>query len=140
MRDETTVTIAAPPEAVWAVVSDVESWPEITDSMDSVERLDPGPLRVGSQARTRQPRLPTAVWTVTELVENQRFVWVARSLGLRTTAGHEVAPAQGGSQLTLYVEQAGPLGRLVGWVAGGLTRRYIALEAAGMKRRAEGAG
>ena len=39
-----TVTIAAPPERVWAIVVDVERWPERIPTVDAVERLEPGPL------------------------------------------------------------------------------------------------
>ena len=140
MEDETTVTIAASPEAVWAVLTDVESMPELTESMTSVEKLDPGPLRVGTRVRIRQPKFPPAVWTVTEYVDNQRFVWEATGPGVRTTGTHEVAPADGGSRLRLHIDQAGPVGSLIGWVYRGLTRRYIGMEAAGIKRRAEEAG
>ena len=136
--NETTVTIDAPREVVWQVVKDVEAWPKLTESMTSVERLDGGPLRVGMRVRVHQPKLPPATWKVTELVENERFIWTARGPGFRTTAYHEVTPLDGGrTQLRLAVEQSGPLAGLVGRLGKDLTDRYIALEAAGMKRRAE---
>lgn len=136
--NETTVTIAAPPEVVWPILMDVESWPSLTESMTSVKRLEGGPLQVGSRVKIHQPKLPPATWTVTELVEGERFVWTARGPGFVSTAHHEITPA-GDSQtrLRLAVAQSGPLAGLVGRLGGALTDRYIALEAAGIKQRAE---
>ena len=68
MRFMATMDIAAPAQLVYEVYADVERWPEWAVSVTSVERLDQGPLRVGSRARIKQPRLPTAVWEVTEVV------------------------------------------------------------------------
>ena len=136
--NETTVSITAPVEKVWPILMDIESWPSLTESMTSVQRLDGGPLQVGSRVRIQQPKLPPATWTVTELVRGDRFVWTARGPGFVSTAYHEVT-ASGADQtrLRLAVEQSGPLGGLVGRLGGKLTDRYIALEAAGIKRRAE---
>lgn len=96
MLVETAVGILAPPERVWAVMTDVERWPEWTSSVERAERLDDGPLRVGSRARLKQPRFPPVVWTVTELELGGRShgrpgTWVSRASvstgSLRTRPG-----------------------------------------------------
>jgi len=138
MRNEHTVTIEAPREAVWQVLVDVEAWPQITASMNHVEKLDPGPLQVGTKVRVRQPKLPPAVWTVTELVEPERFTWVSTGPGVRTTAVHEVTGSGPTCRLRLELTQSGPLGSSLGRLARGLVDRYITLEAEGIKARAEG--
>jgi uncharacterized membrane protein len=137
MRFEDSVTIDAAAARVWAVYSDVERWPEWTASVTSVELLDPGPLRVGSRARIRQPRLPVAEWTVTDLDEGRSFTWVARGPGVRTTGTHLVEPDGDRARATAVLEQGGPLGPVVGLLTRGLTRRYLAMEAAGLKARTE---
>jgi hypothetical protein len=105
----------------------------------SVERLDDGPLRVGSRARVRQPRLPTAVWEVTELVPDRSFTWVARGPGIVTTGSHVVTPLDGdGVKATAALEQAGPLGSLMGRLTKRLTNEYLETEVRALKARIEG--
>jgi uncharacterized membrane protein len=135
------VTVAAPPERVWEVLTEVERWPERISTVDSVERLDDGPLRVGSRTRLQQPRLPEAVWTVTDVDEGRSFTWESRSRGVAISAGHVVEPHGTTTRLTLSVSLSGPLAP-VGWLmTRGLTRRYVETEAASIKRVAEaGAG
>jgi uncharacterized membrane protein len=139
MRFEATIDVAAPAERVFGVYSDVEHWPDWTPSVTSVERLDQGPLRVGSQARIKQPRLPVAVWEVTELVPGRSFTWVARGPGVVTTGSHVVAPAAGGdrSAVTASLEQGGALGSLLGLLTKGLTNRYLDMEVRGLKAHCE---
>ena len=54
------VQIAAPPDVVWGVISDIERWPEWTPSMRAVERTNAGPFRIGARARVHQP--PPRQW------------------------------------------------------------------------------
>jgi uncharacterized protein YndB with AHSA1/START domain len=132
------VAIAAPPERVFAVFSDVERWPQWTPSVTSVTLLDAGPLRVGSRARIRQPRLPVALWTVTEVVRDRYFVWEARAPGVTTVGWHVVESDTGsGSVATSRLEQHGPGGLLVGLLTAGLTRRYLRWESDGLKAECE---
>jgi uncharacterized membrane protein len=138
MHFEASIEVSAPAEAVFESYADVEHWPDWTASVTSVERLDDGPFRVGSRARVRQPRLPVAVWEVTELVPGQSFTWVARGPGLRSTGIHRVeALPDGRSKMTAILEQAGPLGGLVGLLTKGLTERYLKMEAEGLKAHCE---
>ena len=135
---QTTRHIDAPPEPVADVLLDVAHWPEWTPTIDTVERLDEGPFRVGSRAKVRQPRLPRAEWEVTELVAGRSFTWEATGPGLRTIARHEVVPEGDGSRVTLSIEQTGPMGAVAALVWRGLTQRYIELEAASLDSRVTG--
>jgi uncharacterized protein YndB with AHSA1/START domain len=138
VRYEIEVDIEATPEAVWAVLADVERWPEWTVSMTLVRRLEDGPFGVGSTARVRQPRLPQAVYTVTEYEPGQSFTWAARSPGVTTTGGHHVVLREDGHATVRFtLDQTGVLAPLVGLFAARLARRYVTLECAGLKRRCE---
>jgi hypothetical protein len=134
----TGVEIDAAPARVWAVMTDVERWPEWTASVISVKRLDTGPFRVGSRARVRQLRLFAADWDVTALDPEKGFTWVTRSPGLVVFGHHRLEPAGAGTRVHLQVDFTGSLGPLVGRLMGRLNRRFLALEAAGLKRRSEG--
>ena len=129
------VDIAALPDRVWAVMIDIDHWPEWTPTVTRIERLDPGPLTVGSRARIRQPKLPTAVWQVSEFVEGRSFTWVSRSPGVRVTAEHGVEPTAGGTRARLSVEFSGVLAPLVARLTRRLNERYLALEAKGLSER-----
>ncbi|MGZ4505451.1 MAG: SRPBCC family protein [Nocardioidaceae bacterium] len=138
MRIETTVDVDAPRDVLWMVLLDVESWPALTASMTTVTRSDEGPLAVGSSVWIKQPRLPRTEWTVTELTACDRFVWQASGPGVRTTAAHLIEQVDADScRLRLVLDQEGALGGLLGRLIGGMARRYVALEAEGLKGRAE---
>jgi len=130
------VDIKASPDHVLAVLCDVERWPQWTETMISVRRMDDGPFVVGSKAHIRQPKLRPAVWQVTELDEKS-FAWVTRSPGLEIKGGHTVAANGHASRVTLTLRYSGPLAPLAGLLYGNLSRRYIGIEAEGLRRRCE---
>jgi len=136
----TSIDISAPPQRVWEVMKDVERWHEWTPSVTSIRRLGNSPFCVGARVLIRQPRFPPALWKVTDIDAGRSFVWVSPGPGFRAVARHSVEPAPAGSRATLSVELRGPLGGLFGRMTKGITERYIALEAAGLKARSEDPG
>lgn len=132
------VQIDAPPGQVWPVMSDVERWHEWTPTITSVRRTNAGPFRIGARARIHQPKLPPADWVVTSLEEGRSFDWESRAPGVRVVGRHRVDPVPTGSRVTLSIQYSGVIGNLLGRMIGSISRRYIALEADGLKRRVEG--
>ena len=137
MAYETSVHINAPPERVWAVLVDVEAWPTWTDSMREVKLVDGGELEPGSTVRIRQPKLPPATWRVTQLAPGVSFTWEASYPGVKTIAVHSLTARDEGTEVTLAVRHSGPLGPVLGALTAGPTRRYVEMEAQGLKRRSE---
>lgn len=141
MRFDITTEIDAPPEVVFAVLSEVERWPEWTPTVTRVERLgDAGaPFALGTRLRIVQPKVPPADWTVTALEAGRGFRFVSRSPGATVEADHWIEPAGPGdrSRVTLSVTFGGFLGRLIGRMMRKLNERYLAQEAAGLKQRSE---
>jgi uncharacterized membrane protein len=131
------VAVHASPERVFEVWRDVERWPEWNPAMTSIRLLSGGPFAVGSKAKIRQPKLFPAVWRVTEFDEPRSFVWVTASPGVKVEARHSVVSAGTGSTVTLTFRMSGLLGGLMARVFGGLTQRYIAIEAEGLRKRCE---
>ncbi|HEX9008810.1 MAG TPA: SRPBCC family protein [Holophagaceae bacterium] len=130
--------IAASREAAWNVLADVAAWPGWLPTVTALEALDGGALKVGARYLLHQPRLRPAVWTVTDLEPGRRFVWQARSPGLRMRAEHILLDeSSSSSKVVLRFTFAGPIGGLLGWFYRALTEEYIALEAASLAHRAE---
>ncbi|MFE3199940.1 SRPBCC family protein [Embleya sp. NPDC059237] len=130
------IRIEATAERVWEILMDVERWPTWTASMSEVHRLDREPFGVGSRVRVKQPRLPATQWVVTECEPGRSFTWTSRSGGVTTFADHRIRGDEGVT-VELILRQSGLLTPLIGLVAGNLTRRYLRMEAEGLKERAE---
>ena len=138
MREFTiSVDIAAPPNRVWQVMSDIDRWHEWTPSVSRVSRLRDAPFAVGTRAMVRQPKFPPAMWKITSIEPGRGFTWVSIAPGFRAVGHHAVERTPTGSRATLSLTMHGPLGGLFGWLTQGITRRYIGYEAAGLKARSE---
>lgn len=135
---EGTITIEASAERVWEVFAEVEQWPTWTASVTRLSALDGPELAVGRRFEIKQPRFPKLVWRVTELDAGHAWSWVQRSLGGTTTASHELTATSAGQTVVRQtIEQRGPIGVVVGVLTRRLTRRYLSLEAEGLKARCE---
>jgi uncharacterized membrane protein len=133
-----TVEISAPAASVWDVYADVARWPEWTASVERVTPLDGPGLEVGRRFEIKQPRFPKLVWEVTAVEPGVSWTWRQRSLGGTTLAAHDVVAEGGGRTVVRQrLEQRGPVGVIVGFLTRRLTKRYLALEARGLKARSE---
>ncbi len=131
-------TISAPVERVWDVFSDVERWPEWTASVTDLTVVSGPVLAIGSRVRIKQPGLPVLVWEVTAVEPGRSWTWTSRSVGVRTRARHQLERIDSATtHVEQIIEHTGALGVLVGRLMRRRTRRYLAMEAAGLKARSE---
>ena len=134
------IDIAAPAPRVAGVMIDVERWHEWTSSIRGVALLGGGPLAVGKRALVRQPRLPPAFWKATEVDPARGFTWTSFAPGILVIGRHYAVAAPGGSRATLSLDYTGLFGPLMARLTRAITEKYLGLEAAGLKQRAEGTG
>jgi len=138
MITECGVAIDAPAGLVWDVFSDVEHWPDWTASVTSLTGRDGPVLAVGKRFTVKQPGMSKLVWKVTEIDPGSSWTWAQRSPGVLVTARHWVTAQPGGRTLVRQqLEQRGALGALVGRMMAKKTRRFLELEAQGLKARSE---
>jgi len=138
MFNEDSVEIDAPPHLVWDVFSDVERWPEWTASVTSLVGRDGSALAVGRRFAIKQPGMQKLVWKVTEIDPGSSWTWVQRSPSVRVVARHYVTAQPGGRTLVRQqLDQRGVLGALVGRLMVKKTKRFLELEAQGLKARSE---
>ncbi|SCF17513.1 Polyketide cyclase / dehydrase and lipid transport [Micromonospora viridifaciens] len=143
MEFEETVSTTASIDRCWAALEDVTAYPRWTASMSAVAPLDGPELRPGHRFRIRQPGLPTTVWRVREVTAGTSFAWDAHAPGVHTVAHHRVDPQADGTiriRIRIGIRQTGAVAWLVAALTATRTRRYLRMEAAGLKAAAEAAG
>ena len=134
MITDSSVEIDAPASIVWDALVDVERWSEWTASIERIVPLDGPGVEVGRRFQIKQPRMPNLVWEVTDVDPGVSWTWRQRSPGNTTFASHEVVPLGAGRTLVRQrIDQRGPIGVTVGALMRRLTRRYLDLEAQGLK-------
>jgi uncharacterized membrane protein len=138
MRYEETNLIDAPVELIWRLTTDVAGWPSFMPTVQRLERLDDGPLRVGSTARIKQPGQTAAVWTVTVLEPLREFTWESHRMGVRMAGRHLLEPAGDGTRNTLVLETDGRGAGVLTALFGGMMRKSLHQEAAAFARAAQG--
>jgi uncharacterized protein YndB with AHSA1/START domain len=138
---DTTVDIDAPEEIVWKAMSDIERWPEWNTSTTEASWLDGKTMGVGSRARIKQPRMPVLIWEVTELDPGSSFTWTTSTPGISTVGLHVISPvAADRVTVTLGLRQSGILASILGILTAARAKRYVQMEADGLKQRAESTG
>src|SRR5690242_20380028 len=131
MRYQTRTTTTAEPARLWAVLSDVDRWPEWIETYEEVRRQQTGPLTLGEVAHVKQRGLAGGDWTVTQLEEGRVFTWEKRQPGLHMVGRHRVsAEPGGGSRLDLSFVRTGALSGSMALLLGRKVRRYVDLEGA----------
>jgi Polyketide cyclase / dehydrase and lipid transport len=132
-----TVSVDAAVADVAEVLHAVERWPSWNPAVSRVHRHSAGPLAVGAAVTVKQPRLPAARWTVTAL-DGSGFAWTSSSLGVRSTGEHWARETgDGRTTVTLALTLSGPLARLTGTIYARLIRRYVRMEADGLRREVQ---
>lgn len=99
--------ISAAPEVVWALNSDPNRYPELVDATDRMVDVPDEPMQVGYRYREYggiRPFKGESRWCVTEFEPPRRQVHVGTDGTMTVTLVIEVAPVDGGSQLTLSLD------------------------------------
>lgn len=135
-RFSISIDIDTPVTRVFEVMADTDRWHEWTPSVTSIKLLDKGEFKVGTRAVIRQPKFPPALWKITA-IDASSFTWENRAPGLRVIAHHSAEPTSKGARVTLSLRYEGFLAKLLARMTAGITNRYLAMEAFGLKARAE---
>ena len=134
---EKTSVINAPPGHIFKVLMDFEQWSQWTASITEMSILNNERPGTGSNIRVLQPKLPPAIWTITEILPDRSLTWEKRSFGLVMRSEHFVVTGNNGTSVTIRITYQGPLAGLIYVLTRSLTDRYMTMEIDGLKRECE---
>ncbi len=92
--------MAAPPEAAWDVLTDLDAWPHWGPTVQRAELDTPGPLRLGSRGRVWTPVGISLPFEITRFDAGRGWAW--KVAGVAATR-HTVEPASGGCRVAFGV-------------------------------------
>ena len=139
MITDSSIEIDAPAAVVWDVFTDVERWPEWTASVERIVR----PRRArhrgrASASRSSSRACPSSSGRSPRSSPASRGPGASSRPAAPTLATHEVVRERRGRTLVRQrIDQRGPVGVAVGVLMRRLTKRYLDLEAQGLKARSE---
>ena len=115
MRFSSSIIINAPPDAVFALVDNLEDWPQWIPSIKKIEKVSEGPLREGSQIRVtaRSGITIELLMTLTEFIPGQRGILEGNIWGTRMVRYYNFEAVEQGTKLTAGGEVTGLLAALV---------------------------
>lgn len=126
--------IAAPVERVWALLTDIDRWPDWQPDVSSAALA--GPLAVGARFRWKAKGLAITS-TIGELEADRRIGWTGDSLGMRAIHIWTFVPQDGGTRVTTEESLSGWLARLLKLLAPTFLDRSLTASLLTLKARAE---
>ncbi|WP_375769896.1 SRPBCC domain-containing protein [Archangium gephyra] len=131
-----TTTIHAPPEKIWAILTDGASWPQWDPSCEKIEgRIAPGEKLKAFTKLSPGRAFPVKV---SEFVPHQKMTWSGgMPLGLfKGVRTFTLTPKGGDIEFTLHEVFSGPMLALIGGSIPDMTEAFQQF-VEGLKRRAE---
>jgi uncharacterized protein YndB with AHSA1/START domain len=135
---EAEVEIAAPPEAVWEVLTDFARWPSWNPNVKSMSFE--GEVAEGSVFRWKAG--PGTITSTIRGVERPRLIgWTGRTLGMDAVHLYRLTPRDGSTRVQTEESFAGPVARLARGPLRTMLRKSLAAGLERLKARVEaGAG
>jgi hypothetical protein len=134
---EKTSVIKALPGDVFKVLMDFGQWNQWTASITEMSILNNERPETGARIKILQPKLPPAIWTITESLPDKSLTLGKRSFGLVMLSEHLVVTGNNGTSVIIRMTYQGPLAGLFYMLTRSLTDRYMTMEIDGLKRECE---
>lgn len=131
------IEIDAEPSKVFSVLSNLENWNLWTKSISKISFLENSKFFVGGKVEIIQPKMPSAIWVITEINENQSFTWTTKKLGVTITGEHALINRNQKTFVEIRIKYDGFLASFLYKIGGKLTTEYLTLEINGLKKECE---